>query len=98
MAKGKRYWWGYAKSMVRRYPDNVNDDERNAVEAAVNATRSLQNGDIRLKVIDLMYFKGTHRMEGAAQMVHYSYDQVQKWHADFIREVWKNFVKAIGIF
>ena len=91
MKRAKRYWWGYAKSMVKRYPDNVNDDERKAVDAAIEATRQLQNGDVRLMVIDLMYFKGTHQMEGAAQMVHYSYDRVKTWHADFIWEVGKNF-------
>ena len=91
MKRAKRYWWGYAKSMVKRYPDNVNDDERKAVDAAIEATRQLQNGDVRLTVIDLMYFKGTHQMEGAAQMVHYSYDRVKTWHADFIWEVGKNF-------
>ena len=91
MKRAKRNWWGYAKSMVRRYPDNVNEDERKAVEAAIEKTKGLQNGEARLKVIDLMYFKATHQMEGAAQSVHYSYDRVKTWHSDFIWEVGKNF-------
>ena len=61
MKRAKRNWWGYAKSMVRRYPDNVNEDERKAVEAAIEKTKGLQNGEARMKVIELMYFKATHQ-------------------------------------
>lgn len=91
MGKAKRQWWGYAKSMVARYPDKVNEDEKRAVEAALRATRELPNGETRVKIIELMYFKRTHQLAGAALQVHYSYDRAKQWHTDFIHLVGSNF-------
>lgn len=35
MSKPKYQWWGYAKSMIRRYPNKVNPDESRAVPAGL---------------------------------------------------------------
>lgn len=77
--------------MVRRYPVKVNEDERIAVEKAIENTKKLVDGTDRLTVIELTYFKKTHTLEGAALKVPCSYDTAKKWHADFIWEVARNF-------
>lgn len=85
-------WWGYAKDMIRRYPlGAVNQNEANAVNAAIAATERLPNGPARLKVIELVLWKGTHTLEGAALQIPCSERTARYWQADFIKLVAKNF-------
>lgn len=77
--------------MISGYPDGLNEDERKAVEQAIEIIKSQPNGDAKYKVIELVYIRRTHTLEGAAQRVHYSYDSVKKWHAEFIRLIGKCF-------
>lgn len=85
MSKPRYRWWGYAKAMLRAYPGDVTAEERNAIESAINETLVLTDGKDRIKVIDLVFFKGTHKLAGAAMQVPCSIDTAQKYHADFIR-------------
>lgn len=64
--------------------------ELKAVEKAIKITRGGPDGKIRIKVIELVYFRDTHTIEGAAQQVHVSYWTAQKWTDTFIRTVGKN--------
>ena len=64
--------------------------ELEAVEKAIRSTRRGPDGKIRLKVVELVYFRDTHTIEGAAQQVHVSYWTAQKWTDSFIRLVGKN--------
>lgn len=64
--------------------------ELNAVEKAIKITRGGPDGKIRVKVVELVYFRDTHTIEGAAQQVHVSYWTAQKWTDTFIRTVAKN--------
>lgn len=93
MKRPNQPWWGYAKSMVKRYPDRVDKAEKAAVEGALQATRDLDNGETRIKMIELVYFKRTHTLKGAAVNLYYSYGWVKQWHAAFIKLVWDNFEK-----
>lgn len=85
MSKPRYRWWGYAKAMLRAYPGDVTEEERNAIESAISETMELTDGKDRIKVIDLVFFKGTHKLAGAAMQVPCSIDTAQKYHADFIR-------------
>ena len=58
-----------------------------AVERAIATTGRYRNSHHRLRVVDLVYWKRTHDLQGAAIMCHYSYDTVQEWNADFIELV-----------
>ena len=64
--------------------------ELEAVEKAICATRALGNGEQRLKVIELIYWRRSHTLEGAARVVHYSYRQTRRLQFDFLAEVAKN--------
>lgn len=88
MSKPRQKWWGYVKAMLRAYPyDKVTTEERTAIEAAIDETRRLVDGEYRMKVVELVFFKETHTLAGSAVCVPCSIDTAQKYHADFIRLV-----------
>lgn len=98
MSKPRYPWWGYAKSMARKYPtrkgailDEKASAEQNAVEEAIAATKQLNNGLERMKVVDMVLFHGTHQIPGAALMIPCSERTAAQWHGDFIREIAKHF-------
>lgn len=91
MSRPRYTWWGYAKSMVRRYPDRVNGDERRAVEAAIAETERMRSGQDRLKVVGLVLMEGRYNLAGAALQVPCSERTAQRYHGDFLRAVGKNF-------
>lgn len=85
-------WWTYAKSMIRRYKRGyVNEAERNAVDSAIDATKERIGGDDMLKVIELVFWDRTHTLDGAALQIPCSWRTAQRWQAEFIMEVARNF-------
>lgn len=44
-------------------------------------------GDARLAIIDLVYWRRTRTLQGAALDVGYSYDRAKDFHSEFIRLV-----------
>lgn len=64
--------------------------ELEAVERAVKTTRRGPDGKLRLKVVEMVYFRDTHTIEGAAQQVHVSYSTAWRWVDYFVRTVGKN--------
>ena len=84
-------WWGYVKDMLRRYPNKNTESEKAAILKAIEETNKMDTGKDRLRVIELVYFKGTKTLAGAALDVHCSERQVLRYHGDFIRLVAKNF-------
>lgn len=61
--------------------------ELDAVRRAVSTTSRYRNAKDRLKVIDLVYWRQTHSLQGAAQLCHYSYETAAEWNAAFIELV-----------
>lgn len=58
-----------------------------AVTKSIEQTKRLKTGSERLKVIDMVYWKQSHTLDGAAYNIGYSYEQVKRFHGDFIRLV-----------
>ena len=92
MSKTRFGWWSYVKDMIRRYPEKTNEDETRAVETAIEDTKSLLDGDDRMKVIRMVFLKKTHTLQGAALNVPCSYETAKRWTQQFIRLVAKSFV------
>ncbi len=63
--------------------------EYEAVDAAVRYTQGLANGEARLQVIDLVLWRRSHTLEGAALAIPCSISSAWRWHGDFIRRVAK---------
>jgi hypothetical protein len=75
---------------IRELP-RTQQKEYEAVRMAVEATRRLQNGEQRLRIIDLVYWKRSHTLEGAALSVGYGYDRARQLHGEFVRLVAANY-------
>lgn len=61
--------------------------EYDAVTQAIELTKKRQNGTDRLALIDLVFWKGTHNLEGAALKLYVSYETARRYHGDFLRLV-----------
>ena len=91
MSQPRYGWWGYAKHMIRRYPDRVNENERAAVAAAIAETGRMYAASDRLKIAKLVLQDGSHTLAGAAMQIPVSERTAQRYHADFIRAVGRHF-------
>ena len=91
MSRPKYGWWGYAKHMIRRYPDQTNENETKAVAKAIAETERMYAGNDRLKIAKLVLMDGSHTLAGAALQIPVSERTAQRYHADFIRCVGKHF-------
>lgn len=61
--------------------------EIEAVEAAIRETARKPTGEARLAIIDLVYWRKSHRLCGAAMEIGYSEIQAKRYSAEFIRLV-----------
>lgn len=65
--------------------------EYEAVKRAIEAASRLPNGKERIRIIDLVYWKRSHTLDGAALAVGYGYDRARQLHGEFIRSVAANY-------
>ena len=73
-----------ANAALRELP-LIHQKEYEAVYKAIEATKQHKNGKDRLKVIELVFWKESHTLTGAAMQVPCSYDTAKEWHREFIR-------------
>lgn len=79
-----------ADAALRELPE-INRRELEAVQQAIEETRSLPNGEMRLEMVRLIFWKRTHTLEGAAMELRWSTRKLVEWHGEFIRCVAKYF-------
>lgn len=91
-------WWGYCKSMARAYPGRVGQEldgtalaEFQAVEAAIEATRRRKDGEARMQLVEMVLFRQSYKVPGAAMQIPCSERTALRWHGDFIREIAAHF-------
>lgn len=69
----------------------LSPNDRRDLEAVRKALQRLKrykkNYDLRLQIIDIVYWKQTHTIEGAALLIHVSQDTARLWDRDFINMV-----------
>ena len=58
-----------------------------AVTKAIEQTKRLKTGQERLKLIDMVFWKQSHTLDGAAYAIGYSYEQGARYHREFLRLV-----------
>lgn len=58
-----------------------------AVTKAIEMTKKLPNGKSRIKIIELVYWKRSHTLKGAAKAVCFSERSTERFHTEFIRAV-----------
>ena len=103
MSYGTRYsrhrgWWGYMKFLVRKYgslkdkaTEGLEHREMEAVRRACERTLRLPDGRNRLDLIELVFWKRSHNLQGAAMKVSVSDRTALRWHGDFIKAVAREF-------
>lgn len=89
-------WWGYVKGMIRRYPTQHEASgnrarEKEAVQSAIEQTRQCADGEAQLQLIDLVFWRRTHTLSGAAMVIPCSERTARRWHTEFIRRVARNY-------
>lgn len=91
-------WWGYIKSIIRGYAKRkdleLKGNEKREIEAvqkAIEKTKTLASGEERIALVDIIFWKRTHTIQGAAMVLHLSERTAQRYHSDFIREVARQF-------
>lgn len=89
MSKPRYGWWPYAKWMIRSYKGGelMTKEEVAAVKDAIEETEQLVDGAERIRLIDLVLWKRTHTLQGAALACYVSERTAQEWHRQFIRLV-----------
>lgn len=60
------------------------DQERyEAVEKALQKTKKMPDGDLRMRFIEWTYFSRKYTVQGAAMALHVSYSTAIRWNRDF---------------
>lgn len=77
------------ENIATRELPRTKQQEYDAVRQAIELTHRMPNGKFRLCIIDLVYWKRTHTVEGAAIKVGYSTDRGKQIHGEFVRLVAK---------
>lgn len=66
--------------------------EYNAVEKAIQTTlKTCRDGAERMRLIELVFFKQSHTLQGAAMACNISYGTAKNWHNRFIETTARNF-------
>lgn len=77
-----------AKDALRNYPDQSRDSpEALAVKGALEKQREYYNGDARIRMVELVYFKKTHTLVGASVDTGYSIETIKKWNIEILAAV-----------
>ena len=61
--------------------------EYDAVAKAIEKTKLLRTGEERLALIDMVFWRNSHTLDGAAYKLYLSYVTACRYHSDFIRLV-----------
>ena len=72
------------ESIAMRELPRPRQRELDAVTNTIRLTERLRTGKERLKLIDMVFWKGTHTLAGAAMALNISYDTAIDYHGDFI--------------
>ncbi len=84
-------WKPDARAALRAYPRAKARGDRvivAAVERALKQQRRYYNADARIRMIDMVYFRKTHTLYGAAVAVEYSPETIKKWNLELLSAVY----------
>ena len=75
------------REVLRRYPENLTAGEVEAVRQTIEQTRQMSDGENRVAIIDMVFFKKTHTLRGAALRIPCDYETAKRWQRAFMRMV-----------
>ena len=94
MSKPRYKWWGYARAMIRAYPERCNDNEREAVYEALQALEDYPMPEVRRQLI-AQHFFCKKPISVAADELHLQRSVAESWLCDFIHDTWDCFFSKI---
>ncbi len=71
---------------LRQLP-SARQREYDAVTRAIEQTKQMRTGADRLAVVNMVLWKGSHNVDGAALQLYISETTARRYHSDFIRLV-----------
>lgn len=71
---------------LRKLPP-ARQKEYDAVTEAIERTKRMRSGKERLAVVNMVLWRGTHNIDGAALQLYISEITAKRYHSDFIRLV-----------
>lgn len=72
------------RAALRELPNKTDRADYGAVDKAIRITKQYPNSDRRMQIIDLLIWRNSHTVDGAAMVTHYSRDAVKDFHAAFL--------------
>lgn len=106
MSRPRYIWWGYAKAVVREYPRVSKSAEMQpickrremaAVEAAIDSTKRTDGGELKIRLIRMVYWSKAYTLDGAALKLGIHPQTAKNWNGDFIRLVGRNLGLLDGV-
>ena len=92
-------WKRKARKALRDYPKAKQRGDptiTDAVDTALAMQKEYYNGDDRLRMVDMVYFRQTHTLVGASVECGYSIETVKKWNLEVITAVYVGLLKGQG--
>ena len=74
---------------IRTLPRDEQREYDAVLGAARDVMRECHTGEERLRLIDMVFWRGSHTLQGAAQQIPVSYETAKRWQRDFIIRVAK---------
>lgn len=93
MSRPRHYWYGSIKKMIMK-SEQIKKERTlqatiftHALEDAIEETKKLPNGELRLKAVDQILIKQTKNYEGVAFDFNYERKTIQNWVTSFVNLV-----------
>lgn len=87
------FWAGY-KEIIRRYGGRDGDKahdmtewQKQAVQKAIERTLDKASGEDRLRLVDMVFWRRTHKTASAADVLYIGESTARRWHNEFVRLV-----------
>lgn len=90
MSNTRFYWYAHVKRTIENYPDGIDRETKQgasdyiAVTNVINATKTMQDGEDRIKLIKMLYWSNSHTIDGAAEVLHISARTAHRWRHAFV--------------
>lgn len=84
MPRGGNIGRGVERYALRQLPADDQKEYDAVYQAARETMNAHFNGEERLRLIDMVFWRRTHTLHGAADVLHVSYATAKSWHNDFI--------------
>lgn len=95
MSRPGSYWFNISRSMIMRYyeikPGSSKQEKMwvKAIDETIKEYEAAENGDYKVRAVQLVLLDHSHDFERAASELNYSWRTIQDWVNAFIRRVGK---------